>query len=94
MSNIRPVDAHDILLTFAGFSDCFDRVMSAPVQITPSSVGPVYAPNAGDLWTDDEDADLIRMYAAGASYAHMGREMGRTASACQTRLYMIGYGRA
>lgn len=94
MSNIRPIAAPDIMATFAGFSACYDRILGDPVSISPTSVGPVYRPNTGKRWTESEDVILVRMYAAGASYSHMGREVGRTGSACQSRLYFIGYGRA
>jgi len=92
MSNIRPVDAPDVLLTFAGFSACFDRLMDRPVTVSPSRIGPMY-PLKDTLWTDDQDDALVQMYAEGASYVFMGCKLGRSARACQMRLYTIGYGR-
>lgn len=89
--NFRPVDAPDVLTTFAGFSEMMDRMHEGPVAVTPSWVGPIHARK---LWSFDDEVKLIRLYSQGVSFRKIGDEMGRTANACRLRLYFIGYGRA
>ena len=42
-----------------------------------------------DSWSAEEDATLIRMYEAGASYDDIGFTLGRTAKAGQMRAYKL-----
>lgn len=87
--NFRPVDAPDVLTTFAGFSEMMDRMHAVPVVVTPSRPAPMMA---GKPWGDQDDR-LVEMYRLGWPFKRMGEELGRTALACKARLYFIGYGR-
>jgi DNA-binding winged helix-turn-helix (wHTH) protein len=42
-----------------------------------------------ESWTDDDDADLLRMYAAGSDYAAMAEEFDRTARGVQERMIAL-----
>lgn len=89
-SNFRRVDAPDVLATFAGFSQMMDRLHEGPVAVTPPTIGPIHA---GKSWSFDDEVKLINLYGKGFSMRKIGQEMGRTAKACEMRLYVLGYGR-
>jgi len=87
--NFRPVDAPDVLATFAGFTEMVDRLHVQPVTVTPQTIGPIMHLKR---WSD-QDERLVEMYRLGWPYKRMADELGRTVRACKARLYVIGYGR-
>jgi len=49
---------------------------------------------AGYGWTEEEEQDLRRHFAAGLSHAEIGRKMGRSKDAVTTKLGRMGLKRA
>ncbi len=46
--------------------------------------------NAGRPWSSEEEARLLRSFAAGANISQLARQFGRTPQAIQGRLYRLG----
>jgi hypothetical protein len=89
-SNFRPVDAPDVLATFAGFSEMMDRMHALPVCVTPSVE---FAHRKSARWTGDEDDKMLELYAQGLSYRAIGEGLGRSYEGVRQRLYFLGYGK-
>ena len=95
MSNIRHVDAPDILLTFAGVFACMDRQTALPVEVVEIIDAPPHvSPARWVRWTPKDEEQLWMLWEIGASRAAMAKIMGRTVHAINMRLKLILSGRS
>jgi len=74
------------------------KTVKVPIEHMPDHVGREqlhrqemtdFAPlkPSGERWTDEEDAEIVKLVKQRFTYASIGRKLGRTHSALQNRVY-------
>jgi hypothetical protein len=66
------------------------------IAVAPKDAGQltVTPSRAGNVWTNEEEDQVIKDYLAGVTIGEMSRQSNRTRGAIRSRLQQLGYGRA